>query len=68
MSTLRGYAVIINEATRVTDTATLDKIEELMRHVIFHSTLDWQTREQLHAGAREALAVIHMAAAEGIEI
>lgn len=29
-------------------------IEDVMRHDIFHSTLDWQTSDQLKQGAREA--------------
>jgi hypothetical protein len=54
MPEFRGYERVINEATGVTDPETLAEIEDLMRNVIFHSTLDWQTREQLHQGAREA--------------
>lgn len=30
------------------------EVEETMRDVVFHSTLDWQTRQQLVAGARQA--------------
>ena len=55
---LRGYALIISEATGHTDREILDNIEDCMRHTIFHSTLDWQTREQLHEGARQALEVL----------
>lgn len=29
-------------------------IEDIMRNDIFHSTLDWQTKKQFIAGAREA--------------
>jgi len=29
-------------------------IEDLMRTQVFHSTLDWQSREQLREGAKEA--------------
>jgi hypothetical protein len=36
-------------------------IERLMREDIFHSTLDWQTAEQLEEGAREAHAQYMMA-------
>lgn len=32
----------------------LAQIENLMRNEIFHSTLDWQTREQLSEAARQA--------------
>jgi hypothetical protein len=36
-------------------------IERLMREDIFHSTLDWQTTEQLEDGAREAHAQYRIA-------
>ena len=29
-------------------------IESIMRDDVFHSTLDWQSREQFRAGARQA--------------
>jgi hypothetical protein len=35
-----------------------EEIETVMRDVIFHSTLDWQTREQLEDAARTAHVVI----------
>lgn len=50
----KGYQQIIHEATGHTDVKTIERIEDLMRDVIFHSTLDWQTREQLMQAAREA--------------
>lgn len=34
------------------------EIEDVMRHTIFHSTLDWQTRKQLQAAARRAWQTI----------
>lgn len=34
----------------------LAQIENIMRTEIFHSTLDWQTREQLVDAARQAFA------------
>ena len=46
-----GYSEIIAEATGITDPVRLDEIEEIMRQDIFHSTLDWQTKEQLAAAA-----------------
>jgi hypothetical protein len=57
---LKGYAAIISAATGVTDAATLDKIEDTMRHVVFHSTLDWQTSAQLKQGAREAYGIVRL--------
>ena len=55
---LTGYQALIQEATGVTDLEHIERIEDTMRQVIFHSTLDWQTREQLKQGAREALQII----------
>ncbi|MDP2092712.1 MAG: hypothetical protein Q8K50_02300 [Hydrogenophaga sp.] len=55
---LTGYQVLIQEATGVTELDHIERIEDTIRNVIFHSTLDWQTREQLEQGAREALQII----------
>lgn len=53
MKPLNPLHRLIREAT---DAATDDvaRIENIMREDIFHSTLDWQTREQLADAAREA--------------
>lgn len=51
---MRSYHQLIAEATGISEAAVLDEIEDLMREVIFHSTLDWQTREELIAAAMEA--------------
>ena len=37
----------------------VEEIEEIMRDVIFHSTLDWQTREEHDHAAQTAYAVRH---------
>lgn len=55
---LTWYQALIQEATGVTDLEHIERIEDTMRHVIFNSTLDWQSREQLMQGAREALQII----------
>jgi hypothetical protein len=52
-----GYTRIIMEATGC-DEATAGKLEEIMRNVIFHSTLDWQTHEELQEAARTAYLVL----------
>lgn len=52
------YSGIISRATGRTDQGELAKIEDTMRHVIFHSTLDWQTAAELTCGAIEAEAVL----------
>lgn len=57
---LKGYQPTIAEATGVTDPADLADIEDCMRHDIFHSTLDWQTKAQLMRGAREAWEVVQI--------
>ena len=43
------YADIILQATGCSPN-DVEAIEELMRDVIFHSTLDWQTRGELAEG------------------
>lgn len=58
MTTLTGYALIINEATAIACPEKLALIEECMRQDIFHSTLDWQSREELHEGAKLAVEVL----------
>ena len=57
---LKGYHQVINEATGVTDHNDLEAIEDSMRHDIFHSTLDWQTRAVLKRGAREAWEIVQI--------
>ena len=41
-------------------------IEEIMRHEIFKSTLDWQTKSQLEEGARKAYSVLSALRMEGL--
>jgi len=55
---LRGYAWIISEATGIVDPEALAAIEDCMRHDIFHSTLDWQSRSLLRKAARIAAAAL----------
>lgn len=50
-----GYSCAIADATGAHQ-MHLPIIENIMRDVIFHSTLDWQTKEQFDAGAQEAYA------------
>ena len=52
-----AYSDTITEATGVTNPSHLIIIEDCMRDIIFHSTLDWQDRETFKKGAREALEV-----------
>lgn len=60
MSALRGYALSISQATGVTDPTDLADIEDSMRNDIFHSTLDWQSREVFDMGAREAWEFVQL--------
>jgi hypothetical protein len=55
------YREIIRQATGCTE-AQAARIEDVMRNVIFHSTLDWQTREELEESARLAVEVIRQEA------
>ncbi len=52
------YLDIIKQATGCTDVEA-EQIEDLMRNVIFKSTLDWQTRQELMDAAKLAQEVIH---------
>jgi hypothetical protein len=54
---LTGYQRSIVRDTGC-DPADAAEVEEIMRHVIFHSTLDWQTAKQFKKGAKEAHAVL----------
>ena len=49
----RYLSKLIHEATQAPD-HDLPILAHIMRSDVFHSTLDWQTREQLVDGAREA--------------
>ena len=51
------YTTIIMHATGCSPVEA-DRIEDVMRDDIFHSTLDWQTREELEEAARLAVAVL----------
>jgi len=47
------YVQLIRKATGAPD-QDLARIEQIMRDEIFHSTLDWQSRGELAAAARQA--------------
>lgn len=50
---MSGYTKIIRETLGCSENRAAE-VEEIMRHEIFHSTLDWQTREMLEQAARDA--------------
>ena len=54
---MSSYREIIRQATGCGNTKAA-KVEDVMRNVIFHSTLDWQTREELEHAARLAVEIL----------
>jgi hypothetical protein len=52
------YHQIITEATGETNAQRLAQIEESMRQDVFHSTLDWQAKDHLFWGAKEAVKIL----------
>jgi hypothetical protein len=63
------YASLISAATGAPE-CRLALLENLMRDEVFHNTLDWQSAEELAAGARQAYDIYRSAPAcyEGLEI
>ena len=55
MKKLNPLHLLMQDATDA-PAGDLVQIENIMRDEIFHSTLDWQTREQLADAARQAFA------------
>lgn len=54
---MKGYKQQIIEATGC-NPKDADEIEDIMRNVIFHSTLDWQNKKEFDKGAVEAYEVL----------
>lgn len=52
------YTAIITGATGRTDLHECGAIEDCMRDDIFHSTLDWQSRGELIAAAKQAEEIL----------
>ena len=52
------YRKLIMDATGVS-LETAAQVEDIMRNVIFRSTLDWQTAAQLKRAARQAVKVLN---------
>ena len=59
------YQQMIQRATGCSE-AEAGEVEEIMRHDIFHSTLDWQTRAIFDKAARMAVAYLHGTAPERV--
>ena len=60
---METYSDVIKQVTNCEDDE-VDQVEDLMRNVIFKSTLDWQTREEFENGARIAYLVLQSLEAE----
>jgi hypothetical protein len=62
---MNSYQKSIIEVTGC-DPKDAEEIEEYMRQVYFHSTLDWQTKEQFDKGAKESYSdILWMRSPEG---
>jgi hypothetical protein len=48
------------------DTKDAPAVEDIMRHEVFHSTLDWQTTAQFMRGARQAYTIFKESRAQGL--
>jgi hypothetical protein len=57
------YQQTIRQATNCSAAEAI-QIEDVMRNVIFHSTLDWQTREEQESAARLGCTIVRQMAAE----
>jgi hypothetical protein len=64
---MSDYQKIIRRVTKCSDTEAI-QIEDVMRNVIFHSTLDWQTREELESAARMACIVVRQRTIEDAQL
>jgi len=53
---MRGYTKMIIEDTGCTP-GEAREVEQIMRDDVFHSTLDWQSREEFREGARTAYRI-----------
>lgn len=60
----KAIRAAIKEALTDKDVAEID---DAMRHVIFHSTLDWLSASQFRSGAREAWLVVKLNRGTGLE-
>ena len=65
--TPKGYRQSIIEVTNC-DPKDAEEIENYMRDIYFHSTLDWQSKAQFNKGAKESYQdILWMRSPEGIE-
>ena len=66
MKTYKSYKEMIIEASGCNEKDATE-IEDYMRNIYFHSTLDWQTKAQFDKGARESYQdILWMRTPEGI--
>lgn len=57
MADLKGYAKLIHEALPEAPIGDLARIEDIMRHDIVHSTLDWLSLDAFNKAAKDAFDV-----------
>ena len=60
------YHELITEATGEKDLTKVEAIEDIMRHSIFHGTLDWQTGKELADAAQLAVEVLEHQKTNGL--
>lgn len=56
---LKGYQKLIQESTGCTNEEA-GEIEEIMRHDIFHSTLDWVPKDRFVEAANQAYEMMKL--------
>jgi len=54
----KSQAALIREVLPKVTNKQIEQIDEIMRFDIFHSTLDWQTKEQIQDAAKVAFQVM----------
>ena len=67
MKTYKSCKETIIEVTNC-DPKDAEEIEDYMRNIYFHSTLDWQSKAQFNKGAKESYQdILWMRSPEGIK-
>ena len=54
------YTDLISKATGLSDPDKIQQVEGYMRHIYFHSTLNWQTERQLLKAAKQSAKELEM--------
>jgi hypothetical protein len=64
---MSDYQQIIRRVTDCSEAEAI-QIEDVMRNVIFCSTLDWQPREELESAARLGCKIVRQMALEDAQV